>query len=71
MAKKYYTLLSKQGNDPWVIEFGDYSRSVVAQEKEDMKDSWDGHLYKFKIICTNDDQASINEAVAKLSGDHQ
>lgn len=70
MAKRrtYYTLLSRGPDDTrWAIEFGDYDRSVVRDEKDDMKDG-DYCDHAFKIITTLDDQASIDAAVAELNG---
>jgi hypothetical protein len=65
--RKYYTLLSREtGATRWVIEFGDYTRSVVRDEKDDMKDG--GYCdHAFKIIETLDDQASIDAAVTALN----
>jgi hypothetical protein len=68
MTKTYYTLLSRETpKDRWVIEFGDYSRSVVRQERDDMKDgAFCDHA--FKIIATGDAQSAIDAAVAALNG---
>ena len=68
MARKYYTLVSFQ-DERWSIEFGDYSRNVVAEEKAGMLDDY-GSVWKsseLKIIVSGDTQAEINEAVAKLN----
>lgn len=70
MAKRrtYYTLLSRETpHANWVIEFGDYDRNCVREERDDM---CAGHYcdYAFKIITTLDDQASIDAAVAELNG---
>jgi len=63
MAKKYYTLLSRSPDDKrWCIEFGDYDRETVRSELEYCRDSNEDALYK--IIRTNDDQASIDDGVA-------
>jgi hypothetical protein len=70
MTKKprtYYSLLSRAPDDTkWSIEFGDYKRSVVKQERDDMKD---GHYcdHAFKIIETTDEQSSIDAAVFNLN----
>jgi hypothetical protein len=70
MAKVYHTLLSRENaTSPWVIEFGDYKRSVVKQERDDMKDGAYCD-YAFKIITTPDDQASI-DAVVKALNTHE
>ena len=66
-ARTYYTLLSFGPDDSsWAIEFGDYSRPIVRQEQDDMKD---GSLcdHRFKIIKTTDGQREINAAVAALN----
>ncbi len=66
-TKTYYTLLSRENKQArWAIEFGDYSRSVVRQERDDMKDGAYCD-YAFKIIETSDAQASIDAAVAALN----
>ncbi len=70
-ARTYYTLVSKGPDDTrWAIEFGDYDRNTVRDERDDMKDG-DYCDHRFKIITTNDDQASIDAAVAELNGDAQ
>ncbi|UDF60321.1 hypothetical protein Kopi_049 [Pseudomonas phage Kopi] len=61
MAKKYYSLLTKE-NGKWYPQFGDYSRPVVEQEREDAyNDS------NCKIICTDDNQAAIDQKVKELN----
>jgi hypothetical protein len=67
-ARKYFTLVSRGPDDTrWAIEFGDYDRACVRQERDDMKD---GHYcdHVFRILETADDQASIDAEVAKLNG---
>jgi len=60
---KYYTLLTKDAKgDDWSIQFGDYDREVVEDEKVDSYSD----CYT-KIICTHADQQSINDAVANLN----
>jgi len=63
----YYTLLTREHkNETWAIEFGDYDREVVDQERRDLRDGMSsGH--QFKIISTKGDQKSINAAVAALN----
>lgn len=60
-AKKYYSLLTFEAGR-WCIQFGDYKKSVVQDEKEDSYSD-----EKCKIICTNDDQASIDQKIAELN----
>ena len=69
MAKRraYFTLLSKgPDDDRWSIEFGDYDRNTVRDERDDMKD---GHYcdHRFRIIETGDTQAELDAAVALLN----
>lgn len=69
MARKYYTLLLREPRDAgWSPQFGDYDRSVVAQEGDDMRDSgsWVKGS-KLKIICTGDKGSDIETAVASLN----
>lgn len=64
--KRYHSLLEKiEGH--WCIAFGDYSRKVVNQERIDQIDDGMTKRKNLKIIETNDDQASIEAAVAKLN----
>lgn len=51
--KKYYTLLSRENaDDRWVIDFGDYDKSVVEDEKRDRKEGFLPRGTQFKIIAT-------------------
>lgn len=69
MAKRYHTLLVRDGaGEPWEIYFGDYTRSTVNYERDDVIYS---EQYKRKdtvIITTGDAQADIDAAVRKLNG---
>ena len=61
---RYYTLLARESvTEPWGIQFGDYDKEVVEDEKFDQSESWP-HL---KIISSKDDQASIDAKVAELN----
>jgi hypothetical protein len=62
---KYYTLLVKYESktEPWSIAFGDYDKEVVHQESEDAYED----AKATKVICTEDSQSSINEAVELLN----
>jgi hypothetical protein len=69
MSKRrvYYTLLSREPHSKrWVIEFGDYDRNVVRDERDDMKDG-DYCDHAFKIITTGETQAEIDAEVARLN----
>lgn len=63
-GRKYYTLLDQSGH----IQFGDYSRTVVKQELEDMAESEGVARSKFKIVESGDSQKEINEAVVRAGG---
>lgn len=67
MSKKYYSLLQRI-DGRWTIQFGDYVKNVVYQEKLDMMDS-DSDLKSrdLTIITTSDHQKMIEEAVAQLN----
>lgn len=66
MARKYYTLIVRVKGETWSPQFGDYSRAVVAQEKDDTKKDWPRGT-EFKIIATDGKQASITEAVRRIN----
>ncbi len=60
---KYYTLLIRDSvSSYWVIEFGDFDRENVEQEALDSYDGLD-----WRIICTGDDQNSIDVRVHELN----
>jgi hypothetical protein len=62
--KRYYTLVIRDEDNRWYPQFGDYVRSVVEQER---KDSYPVSKKDWRIIKTADDQASINDGVARLN----
>jgi hypothetical protein len=66
-ARKYYTLcLRDDGPNVFAPEFGDYDYATVKAEM----DSYTEHAYlkrNARIVISNDDQASINAAVAELN----
>lgn len=64
---KYHTLaLWDRDNSFWAIEFGDYSKADVKQERKDILDKGDLKAHEAIIVTTDDDQASITAAVAAL-----
>lgn len=70
--RRYYTLVSSVSPGPWAVEFGDYSRAVVVQERDDMLDALDRDcnapkVTLFRILTTDDSQAEIDSAVAALN----
>lgn len=65
MAKRYYTLAVREDGQ-WTAQFGDYDRETVQAELDDYVD----HDYRkrdLRIVQSNDDQASIMNAVARLN----
>jgi hypothetical protein len=69
MTKRYHTLLVRDdATCPWGIAFGDYSRRVVADERNDLQDNEEYSFDDMRIIATTDDQASIDAEVARLNG---
>ncbi len=70
-SRKYYTLLSRERGEPastWAIEFGDYDRSTVAYERDDMKEADANFARKreYRIITTSPEQKAIDAEVAKI-----
>ncbi len=65
----YYTLLIRDDKTaPWRPEFGDYSKSVVEDERDDIHYNEDVKLIDMTIIETdNSGQRVIDAAVAKLN----
>lgn len=64
MARKYYSLLIRDNSEsPWQIEFGDYDRETVIDERL-CQDIPKKHM---KIITTGDKTADIVAAVDKLN----
>mgnify|MGYP003132001348 FL=1 len=70
MTKPYYTLVAYNlEHDRWYSEFGDYDKSVVQDELDDMNQGYQGiskrHL---KIIKTDsDDQRTINTVIRQFN----
>ena len=70
MTRPYYTLVAYNWeNDRWYPEFGDYDKSVVQDELDDMNRGYQGtpkrHL---KIIKTDsDDQKTINTVIRQFN----
>jgi len=66
-SRKYHTLAVRDAEDHvWSPQFGDYDRSVVAQELVDTKDQWPRGT-RFQIITTGDKQRDLDEAIAALN----
>ena len=64
MARYHSLLIRTHKAEPWAIEFGDYDRCVVKDEKQEYDYSGE---YQTRIICTSDKQADIESAVASLN----
>lgn len=64
--RTYYTLcVSYDGR--WAGHFGDYSRAVVEQELDDVRDSQGIRKKDLRIITTGETQAAIDEAIHALN----
>lgn len=71
--QKYFTLFvyeqNTQMHGKWVNHFGDYNKSVVQEEMENLHYGWDSIKKKnMRIVKTSDDQADIDAALNKLNG---
>jgi hypothetical protein len=64
MGKAYYTLVIKE-RGKWFIQFGDYSKAAVKQEREGSYG--DCASWEWRIIKTGDTQAEIEAAVDVLN----
>jgi hypothetical protein len=63
-SRPYYTIIVRE-NHIWSPQFGDYSRKATRQEEIDSYN--DIHPRDRTIICTADDQESINDCIARLN----
>jgi hypothetical protein len=65
MTRKYYNLfeLLPGANELWQPQFGDYKRSVVAQEERDMRDS--GSFVKGTKFCIVTSDGTMADMCAK------
>lgn len=65
--RPYYLLLARaSATAPWCLEFGDYSRKVVEQERRDYRDSTRARLSDTKLLSLpTDTQAAIDAALAE------
>lgn len=64
--RRYYTLLTRDPDDLWVPQFGDYDRAVVAQEGDDTKKDYPKGT-KMKIIATSAHQYDINAVINEMN----
>lgn len=66
MARTYHWLLSRDFDGDWTIEFGDYDKSVVRDERDDYRD----HGFKLKDLRIHEGPPNdkyIQGFVAKLN----
>lgn len=65
--RDYYTLVIRDNRTgQWCIEFGDYDRAAVVDERSDCADSAWPDEFRSKIIKTADAQSAIEAAVRDL-----
>ncbi len=68
MARKYYTLLARDGKTaPWSIQFGDYDRETVATERDDWAQSGTYLKRDMMIVETGPKQADFLAKVDHLN----
>ena len=70
MNTPYYTLVVYDTeHNMWFAEFGDYDKSVVQSEMDDLSYGYQSILKKnMKIIKTNVEQPAINRAIDIANG---
>jgi hypothetical protein len=70
MTNTYYTLaIYNIENNRWYAEFGDYDKSIVQDEMNDLSEGYQAILKKnMKIIKTSDNQSEINRAIDIANG---
>ena len=68
MARTYYTLFCRENDGKWYPQFGDYVRSVVAQEAIDSY-SRDYKAKDRQIIGHDDTMDSLKLVQAKANGE--
>lgn len=69
MSRKYFTLVERdKAGEPWSPQFGDYDRTVVAQELIDRSEA---HPFPRKadmrIVTSGATQGDINHAIFRLN----
>lgn len=70
MTRRYYLLLERDGPGArWDVQFGDYDREVVDQERRHMHDTWRSpRLSDLKVISVDaDDSVSIKATLDALN----
>jgi hypothetical protein len=66
-SRAYYTLAVREDGQ-WSPQFGDYSKSVVEQERDDICDGYGGPKKKdTRILKTGARQAELNAAIRALN----
>lgn len=73
MKNQYYTLLIQNPDtNVWAVEFGDFDRETVEEERDITWREGEGYkLYNTKIIKTGEDQKEINAKVDELNKPYQ
>ena len=73
MKRKYYTLIVRE-DGAWSAHFGDFDHAVVSAERDEITGPHVSahHVCPVKksdtkILTTNDDQGSINIAIAAIN----
>lgn len=65
---KYYTLIGlEHGATSFCVVFGDYDRETVVDELRDTCADDDAEYKCTKIICTNEDQKSIDHKIKQIN----
>lgn len=64
MARRYHTLLLAT-DGVWGVEFGDYSKRCVEDERAEYRRDYPAN--RLRIVTTGDSQADIDAEVARLN----
>lgn len=69
MKTVYYILAEREADTrKWILNFGDYERDVVVQERLDYSDSADCPKRDLKVVAVQGDtQADVEAAIAALN----
>lgn len=74
-TRRYFILATRDGDTaPWAVEFGDYSRDVVAEERTDWLDHFDDNgkwrlARNARVITCGDTQAEIDAVIRKINAE--
>lgn len=70
MTRRYHLLLEREClGARWSVEFGDYDRKVVTQERIDRHDSWPfPRISNLKVVSVDaDDSVSIKRTLEAIN----